>query len=154
MRPRALKEAHGWSKHFLSPRAHTRYVVAKYACHIEKFETSRAHDVPLCLVLGGRGGTGGGAGCIPGFDVLRGGEHCSVRLLTAGYVPVFLEPDAAGPLQPPLGVGAVHEHQGNGVSGGGGQWSCIPSADEHRHRGLCCCIASGLTSEWGQGGGG
>jgi len=67
----------------------------------------------------GLGGALGGAGNIPGFDVLRGCEYRSVRFLAAGHVPVLLKPDAAGPLQPSLGVGAVHEHQGNRVRGGG-----------------------------------
>ena len=48
--------------------------------------------------------------------ILRNGEHGTDEVLAAGDLPIYVESDAAGVVQPANGVGAVRGRQGNGVS--------------------------------------
>ncbi|CAN0397705.1 unnamed protein product [Ascophyllum nodosum] len=44
--------------------------------------------------------------------ILRSGRHGADGVLAAGDLPIYVESDAAGVVQPAIGVGAVHGRQG------------------------------------------
>ena len=48
--------------------------------------------------------------------ILRSGRHGADGVLAAGDLPIYVESDAAGVVQPAIGVGAVHGRQGKRVS--------------------------------------